>query len=128
MMDRSKSAPRDQGGAEDVHRDCKGHDRPLAGLATPGAAFLALLGRGLWPVGIYPPGITTKSRTTTGKEPFGPNWGLERWTVDRWKDLIRVHPKAGCGVCLGPGRGPGGKWLIDVEGDDPDAEASRAKL
>ena len=34
----------------------------------------------------------------------------------------------GIGICLGPGRAPGGGWLIDVEGDGPEAEDSRAIL
>ena len=29
----------------------------------------------------------------------------------------RQNPGAGVGVCMGPGRAPGGKWLIDAEGD-----------
>lgn len=105
-----------------------GITRPLAGLKTAEAAFVALLGRGLWPVGLYPRGVKRNTGTTEGKEPFGAKWGLVRWTVDRWKDLVRRFRGAGVGLGLGPGRGPDGAWVIDLEGDGPKAEESRSVL
>jgi putative DNA primase/helicase len=123
----ANASPEQTGPAAHTSRD----PRPLASLDTPSAAFVGLLARGFWPVGIYPAGVKLPGRgdaLTQGKEPFGKAWGLERWTVEQWHSFIRVHPEGGCGVCLGPGRAPDGGWLIDAEGDGPDAEESRAKL
>lgn len=103
-------------------------ERPLSSLETVTAVFIALLARGLWPVGIYPKGAKRKGMVTEGKEPFGLKWGLVRWTLAKFRELLEIYKDAGCGLCLGPGRGPDGKWLIDVEGDGPEAEESRAKL
>ncbi len=91
---------------------------------------LDLLARGFWPVGIYPPGITLPGRKkpTNGKEPIGKEWGLDRWTEKRLRDAFRRYPTAGVGICFGPGRGPGGSWLIDLEGDGPRAAESLAIL
>src|SRR5205823_4365049 len=78
--------------------------------------FIALLARGFWPI------------LTDGKRPVGNAWGLERWTLERALAVFKTRPRPGVGVCLGPGRGPGGKWLGDIEGDGPEAEESRAAL
>jgi P4 family phage/plasmid primase-like protien len=103
--------------------------RPLSGLTTALAVFIALLGRGLWPIVIYPRDVTLPGgRVATGKEPIGKGWGLIRWTLERAKKLFARWKEAGVGVCLGPGRGPGGTWLGDIEGDGPEADESRARL
>lgn len=102
--------------------------RPLTGLATPLDTALELLARGFWPVAIRPKGAPIGDRAASGKEPIGPGWGLERWTDDRLRAAFRRSPDAGVGICLGPARGPEGRWLVDVEGDGPEAEASRAIL
>ena len=92
-------------------------------------AAIALRAKGFWPVAIYPPGyVDGKGRTRIGKEPIGPGWGLERKTVDEIDRMLRDFPGASLGICVGPGRGPGGKWLVDIEGDGPRAEESRLKL
>jgi len=98
--------------------------------ATPFDTFLDFLARGFWPVVIYPRGakIPGRPEPAKGKEPIGKAWGLERWTVERAKATFRRFPDAGVGICLGPGRAPDGEWLIDIEGDGPEVEASRAKL
>lgn len=87
---------------------------------------LDLLGRGFWPVPIYPPGIKVKGwpEPTKGKEPIGKAWGAMRWNAGKLRDAFRQQPKAGVGICLGPGRGPDGSWLIDLEGDGPTAGES----
>jgi hypothetical protein len=79
---------------------------------------------GFWPVAIYPPGVNLKGRTTTGKEPIGKAWGLERWDEARLTSAFEKYPAAGVGICFGPDRAPGGGWLIDLEGDGPNAGES----
>jgi hypothetical protein len=85
---------------------------------TPRDTFVILLARGFYPVAIHP----------EGKRPIGKEWGLERWTLERANRTFRDFKGAGVGVCLGPGRAPGDGWLIDVEGDGPEADESRVKL
>jgi hypothetical protein len=83
---------------------------------TLGAAHrtaLGLLDDGYWPVLIK----------AGAKAPIGKAWGAERWTPQRMAAAMWNAPDAGVGVCLGPGRGPGGSWLIDIEGDGAEAEA-----
>jgi hypothetical protein len=94
----------------------------------PGAleTALDLLDRGFWPVPIYPPGVRLGKRITKGKEPIGERWGAKRWTEKKLRDTFRRFPTAGVGICLGPGRGPDGSWLIDLEGDGPQAAESLA--
>jgi hypothetical protein len=96
---------------------------------TPRDTFVLLLTRGFWPVVIYPPGVELPDdRISTGKEPMWPKWGLERWTPEKGNRAFGQFKEAGVGVCLGPGRGPKGSWLADVEGDGPEADESRVKL
>jgi len=89
---------------------------------------LDLLRRGFWAIAIYPPGAKLGSGTSKGKEPIGRNWGAERWDEKRLRAAFRQRPKAGVGICLGPGRAPDGSWLIDLEGDGPRAAESLAIL
>jgi hypothetical protein len=96
-------------------------------------APLQALETGFYPVVIYPPGVARKGRDpTTGKEPFGPQWGLKRKTADKLRADVKFFTDKGLipgvGLCLGPGRAPGGGWLADIEGDGPEAESSRATL
>jgi hypothetical protein len=95
-------------------------------------AALACLVEGLSPVAIYAAGekigFNGAERTATGKEPIGKAWGLERQTEDRLRGFFKSRPDRGAGLCLGPRRGPGGSWLVDLEGDGDGAEASLAKL
>ncbi len=79
---------------------------------------IKLIGLGFWVVAIWP----------GEKRPIGAAWGAERWTEDRLRGEFDRHPGAGIGICFGPGRGPGGSWLIDIEGDGPQAEKSLRKL
>jgi hypothetical protein len=73
-----------------------------------------LLGRELWPVA-----------TRHGqKRPITKSWGIKQATREWLEQIYGQHTDAGVGVCLGPGRGPGSTWLIDIEVDAPDAEAS----
>src|SRR5262249_24535813 len=65
-------------------------------------------------------------RIATGKEPVGRGWGQVQRTVAWWEDILSRHPEANIGLCLGPGRGPGEAWLVDIEGDGPEAEDPRA--
>ena len=98
---------------------------------SPSASFVVLLQRGFWPIGIYPSGSKlpgSRERIASGKEPIGAGWGLERWTLEKANATFRKWKGAGIGICLGPGRAPGEGWLIDIEGDGPEAEESRAKL
>lgn len=97
---------------------------------TPRITAVRMLASGLWPVPIYPPGfkLTGRDKLSEGKEPIGKAWGAVRNTVDTLAATFKNYARAGVGVALGPGRGPGGAWLIDVEGDGPEAEESRVRL
>jgi hypothetical protein len=99
-----------------------------AGTVSALDTALDLLRRGFWPVAICPRGVKLGNRLTRGKEPIGDKWGLEQWTEDRLRYAFGKYPTAGVGICFGPGRGPGGSWLIDLEGDGPEATGSLAKL
>jgi hypothetical protein len=101
---------------------------PLTGLERPLDSALALLGLELWPIAIRAKGEALGPKIATGKEPIGEAWGAERWTVVRLRAEFSRRPGRGVGVCLGPERGPGGTWLIDIEGDGQEAEASGAIL
>jgi hypothetical protein len=92
------------------------------------AAALKLLDLGYWPIAIYPPGVKLGDRTTKGKEPIGKSWGSERWDRERLEKTFERYPEAGIGICFGPGRAPGGGWLIDLEGDGDGAAESLARL
>ena len=92
-----------------------------AGQRAPSKALgeaLKLLKTGFWPVAIVP----------GEKRPIGKDWGSKRWDEPRLRSAFERYPKAGVGICFGPGRGPGGRWLIDLEGDGAQAEGSLAKL
>ena len=90
---------------------------------------LELRGRqDLWPIAIYPPGIERNGQLTKGKEPIGASWGVARWSEWDLRRRWRQYPNAGCGIGLGPERGPDGTWLADFEGDGPQAEESYLKL
>jgi P4 family phage/plasmid primase-like protien len=81
-------------------------------------AGLSLLKLGFWVVAIHP----------KTKRPIGRAWGLKRWDEQRLRAAFERFPDAGIGICLGPGRAPGGRGLADIEGDGDQAEESLAKL
>lgn len=88
---------------------------------------LDLLARGLWPVPIHAPGDEIRQggevKIAIGKEPIGAAWGRTRHTEATLRAVWARQPRAGVGLKLGrEGR------VIDVEGDGPEAEASRALL
>ncbi|MFI5460423.1 MAG: hypothetical protein ACHRXM_33825 [Isosphaerales bacterium] len=90
---------------------------------------LRLLKAGYWTIAIYPPGRVIGNREPTkGKEPIGREWGLTRWTPGKLRRAFADYPGAGAGICFGPGRSPGDGWLIDIEGDGPQADQSRERL
>jgi site-specific DNA-adenine methylase len=99
---------------------------------TVGQITHRLFDSGFRPVVIYPRGFPRKSGPATGKEPFGKDWGtkpLDHEILKRDVNYFRgQHAQPGVGLCLGPDRGPGGRWLIDVEGDGPEAEDSWRQL
>lgn len=80
---------------------------------------------GLWPAVIAPKGAIIKTRegdqTADGKTPLGKGWGAERTTLKKLNYWLKAYRNVGTGpgacICLGPGRAPGGLWLIDVEID-----------
>ena len=98
--------------------------------------MLALLEQGLWPCLIYPPGVKRRDRKelTKGKEPVGRDWGAAQKTeadlrgLVEWAECSEGFTPHGCGICLGPGRAPDGGWLIDLEGDGPQADESLLRL
>jgi hypothetical protein len=78
-----------------------------------------------WPVATYPKGvIMPNGRISDGKPPIGSGWGLVQKSPDQLREIFNRYPDAGVGICLGPARAPGGGWLIDLEGDGPEAEES----
>jgi hypothetical protein len=92
---------------------------------------LLLLKRGFHPTVLYPRGVVVRGdKPEDGKRPMGNGWALKRITQDLIYDRHLRFPDAevGVGLCLGPGKGPDGRWLIDLEGDGPEADASRAVL
>lgn len=102
---------------------------PRESRETAWRTFVRLRDEGFWPVAIRPPGEKIAfGRLSAGKEPIGKEWGLARWDLDRGRGIYQTKPGAGVGICLGPLRGPNGTWLIDVEGDGPEAEDSRNAL
>jgi putative DNA primase/helicase len=102
---------------------------------------LSWLDRGFRPCVIYPrdypkPGEDKEGNKITlpasGKEPFGARWGVKPITPETIKRDIYQFTRSGAipglGLCLGPGRAPGRRGLMDIEGDGPEAEESRNKL
>jgi hypothetical protein len=91
-----------------------------------------LLRRDLWPVIIYPRGLIRSNKKpsglTTGKEPIGLDWGRMRWSEKKIRATLAKYPTAGVGIVLGPGRGPGGSWLIDIESDAEGDAADQSRL
>jgi hypothetical protein len=86
---------------------------------------LDLLNRGLWSHAIHDKGDQREDGTyKSGKNPIGEGWGLARWNEDRLRNAFQYKPRAGVGIALGPGRGPDGEWLGDLEGDGPEAADS----
>ncbi len=88
---------------------------------------LELLRRGFWPIPLWPLGAEIREKKgkkiATGKEPLGGGWGKKRHTVASIQTMFRNHPGAGVGLLLGPEGG-----VIDIEGDGPGWEESRARL
>ena len=97
---------------------------------NPQDTAIRMLSAGLWPIPLNPRGamIPGKDKASEGKDPIGKGWGLKRNTTDSIRARFKQVKNAGIGVGLGPDRGPGGTWLIDVEGDGPEAEESRLRL
>lgn len=104
--------------------------RPIR--ANPRLVALRMLERDFWPVPIWPKGAKIPygdlTKIAQGKEPIGSAWGATKRTIAEINKTYGRLNDAGVGVCLGPGRGPGGGWLIDIEGDGPQAEQSRFAL
>jgi hypothetical protein len=91
-------------------------------------AALALLKLGYWPVLIHPNPPDWKPGEKSKKNPIGDAWGLERWSAEKIERTAQDFPGAGVGIAFGPGRGPGGSWPIDLEGDGLEAADSLARL
>jgi hypothetical protein len=62
------------------------------------------------------------------KRPIGLEWGMDKPGLNELRRKFRDNQGAGVGICLGPGKFQGCLWLIDLEGDGPQAEDSLAKL
>jgi hypothetical protein len=95
-----------------------------------------LLDSGFWPCIIAAAGAEILTRfgplPSDGKTPCGKAWGSIRLTPEAafaWSNrCLRLAPGHGAGLCLGPGRGPGGRWLIDGDLDGPRGEESLQTL
>ncbi len=109
-----------------THRTGQAPADRISALATG----LELLASGYWPLATYPAGTSWPDGRVLDdyKTPIGKDWGRVRWTRARLEAAYNRYPSGGSGVCLGPGRGPGGTWLIDLEGDGPGAAESMARL
>jgi P4 family phage/plasmid primase-like protien len=103
------------------HMTTQIHARNGQATITPLDEALRLLKAGYWPIAIHPPG-------KNGKRPIGKDWGLTRWTAAKLRQTYAYNPRAGVGICFGPGRSPSGGWLIDIEGDGPEANQCRVSL
>jgi hypothetical protein len=110
--------------SRDVTACCPGKNHEPPALA----AALCYLAEGFWPVPIREAGEVVRKKTCKGKEPIGLAWGLERQTEHGLREHFRGRPGRGVGLCLGPGRGDGDTWLIDLECDGPEGAASLDKL
>ena len=89
----------------------------------------SLLEHGFWPTILYPVGHVLRGIPSNGKKPIGRNWGRARLTDKGIQNHFRRYPNAGVGICLGRDRGPGTRWLIDIEVDDRETgDASLASL
>jgi putative DNA primase/helicase len=91
-------------------------------------AALKLLDQGFHPVITYPPGPDLHGRERTGKEPMGRKWGVDPPTKPAIYGRFSDYPAAGVGLVLGPGKGPNGMALCDIEIDGDRGEASRDRL
>ncbi len=58
----------------------------------------------------------------------GAAWGAAQWSAEKIRQKFRTNPGAGVGLCLGPGKAPAGRWLMDLEGDEPQAADSLTRL
>ena len=85
---------------------------------TAETTALGLLADGFWPTVIDP----------GEKKPTYRRWGLDRLTEQHIRQKYRSSPQASVGLCLGPGRGPDGSWIIDLEGDGPGWQEALDKL
>jgi energy-coupling factor transporter ATP-binding protein EcfA2 len=94
------------------------NENPIGPAATVRNWVLALLALGYWAHLTHP----------KQKRPIGERWGLDRWDQNRVDSAFKYRPKAGVGIALGPGRAPGGGYLIDLEGDGPEAHESLLKI
>jgi P4 family phage/plasmid primase-like protien len=79
---------------------------------------LTLLARGYWAHAIHP----------GQKRPIGKSWGVDRWDQGKIDWMWDKYPDAGVGIALGPGRASEDRWLIDLEGDGPQAANSLATI
>lgn len=91
--------------------------RALSDYLTPVQTALELERRGFWCVPVYPLGFTDREGRDRSKSPIGEKWGARRNTAEELRATFRRTPAAQLGLCFGPGRGPGGEWLIDLEVD-----------
>jgi hypothetical protein len=82
------------------------------------ATVNALVITGLWIIPLHP----------DDKSPIGNEWGLVRKGIKEIDRLLSQYEGAGLGICLGPNRGPGGRWLIDLEIDGPEGMDSLVRL
>jgi hypothetical protein len=87
---------------------------------------IAMAKRGFSVTVIYPPGYPHKEgeQPNEGKRPSGNGWGQVTLTPKQIEGKVwRIHKNSGLiannGICLGPGKAPDGRWLIDIEIDGP---------
>lgn len=95
--------------------------------STPCDTALSLCGPGYHSHAIHPNPPEWRPGEKSQKRPIGLDWG-KRWTEEKIRSTFRRYPTAGVGIALGPGRAPGGGWLIDLEIDGPEGAASLATL
>jgi putative DNA primase/helicase len=104
-------------------------DRPMPDTTATSTlqGALELYKLGYWPIAIRAIGETIGDRAPSrGKDPIGKAWGVDRWSESKLRQELAGKPARGIGICFGPGRGPNGEWLIDLDGDGPKAAHSLA--
>ena len=105
---------------------------PLRDGMTAESVFAALAMAGFWPVVLKAPGEVIHfkggNKTATGKEPVGLAWGKKRLTAGEMVAEFRKVEGRGVGIATGPGRGPDGSAVADIEVDGPEGLESLSKL
>lgn len=106
------------------------HAPPKSVPASLKQAALSLQIAGYWVVLDFPAGaiVDDKRGPEDGKRPMRGAWGKTRSNERDIRTAFDRYPIANISIGLGPGRGPKGAWIADIECDGEEAESSWMKL